>query len=93
MKTIIVVALAGAFLATTALSLAAASSPTSVVPRCESTGDRHSKARLSSQLHLGRKILPIIDLWNGCLKVTYWDRDGSSHMEFYDPDSLSRVGQ
>ena len=61
------------------------------VPRCESNAAMNIRGQLAAELRLSTKLSPTIDVWNGCLKVTYSDGSGHTVTTFYDPDTLSPI--
>lgn len=83
----------------TALALSALAQPAFAargvmnVPRCDSKAGMHAAMQLADQLKLDTILGSSIDLWNGCLKVTYEDDNDHTHIEFYDPDTLSLINR
>ena len=91
MTKIATIALVSALLSIPVATLPASAAMIVSGPRCDGSADMNAKYQLADELKLSTKLGATIDDWNGCLKVSYSDASGMSHVEFYDPDSMKRI--
>lgn len=78
-----------------ALAAGAGSLPRGGIINCSSPGDSedwlNAKRMLANELWRDGVRFSWIERAVGCLVATVWDRDGHTHFQYYDPQSLRRV--
>lgn len=62
-------------------------------PRCESRLTPFAIRNLVDLLQLDRSLNPVVDVWNGCIKVIYTHPNGEVRTYFFDPDSYDLVAK